>query len=39
MYLHDAEFEKLLGCTKAQWESGEVKEWKKRELKAQLKLY
>jgi len=39
MYLHDDEFLKLLGCTKQQWESGEVKEWKKRELKAQLKLY
>jgi hypothetical protein len=39
MYLHDDEFKKLIGCTKAQWEAGEVKEWKKRELKAQLKLY
>jgi len=39
MYLHDDEFKKLFGCTKAQWEAGEVKEWKKRELKAQLKLY
>jgi len=39
MYLHDDEFKHLLGCTKAQWEAGEIKEWKKRELKGQLKLY